>query len=285
MSDKNKPSYYAIIPADVRYSDIPPNAKLLYGEITALCDKTGYCWSTNKYFADLYKKSESTISVWISHLVNEGFIKSEIEDNFKRKIFLGGIRKTSEGVLEKSKGGIRKTGRGVLEKSKYSNTVSNTISNTIKRESARKKITTEDIEDFEQLENLEPLPAAEESSKKIAAKKVSFENQEDPNWMEVALAAIEYVTKDEKGKAQWKFMCKGNDVAPDDIMTTYFGKQADSPYILRNWKKEIPKMGNWIKNELKAIQKNGKQTGPKKHLVTPDQLDQIYRELLAEGYE
>lgn len=30
------PNYYAIIPAEVRYASIPGNAKLLYGEISAL---------------------------------------------------------------------------------------------------------------------------------------------------------------------------------------------------------------------------------------------------------
>ena len=43
--DDIRPGYYAIIPADVRYDDgIPPNAKLLYGEISALIGKDGFCF-------------------------------------------------------------------------------------------------------------------------------------------------------------------------------------------------------------------------------------------------
>lgn len=77
MSEKT--NYYAIIPAPVRYDkDLIPSAKLLYGEITALSTQEGYCWATNKHFADLYKTSEKTITRWVKSLEAKGYIKSEV---------------------------------------------------------------------------------------------------------------------------------------------------------------------------------------------------------------
>lgn len=79
MADVHK-SYYAIIPANIRYdSSITPNAKLLYGEITALCNEKGYCWANNEYFASLYEVSKVSISKWIRQLVEKGYIDSVLE--------------------------------------------------------------------------------------------------------------------------------------------------------------------------------------------------------------
>lgn len=72
-------SYYAIIPANVRYDDtLSANAKLLYGEITALTNEKGYCWAGNRYFADLYHVTTVTVSRWIKLLCDKGYLSTEI---------------------------------------------------------------------------------------------------------------------------------------------------------------------------------------------------------------
>jgi len=83
--------YYAVIPADVRYDkDLPANAKLLYGEITALCSDKGYCWATNTYFAELYGVSVVSISKWITALNTSGYISviDNKDDGNRRQILL-----------------------------------------------------------------------------------------------------------------------------------------------------------------------------------------------------
>ena len=103
---KDKPNYYAIIPADVRYSNLKPNAKLLYGEITALSGKLGYCYASNNYFADLYGVSKNTVSRWISDLNKLGFINIEVERNEKKQVIkrrIGIIQKDDSPIYKMSK--------------------------------------------------------------------------------------------------------------------------------------------------------------------------------------
>lgn len=89
-----KGSYYAVIPSSVRYDDkIIPNAKLLYGEITALCNEKGYCWATNEYFSNLYKVSKRTISSWIKSLCDAGYISCDFcFDKVDKKVKIRCIR-------------------------------------------------------------------------------------------------------------------------------------------------------------------------------------------------
>lgn len=69
------PSYYAVVPASVRYDKkLPPGAKLLYGEITCLCNDNGSALVTNKYFADVFDVKISTIKKWLKSLISKAYI-------------------------------------------------------------------------------------------------------------------------------------------------------------------------------------------------------------------
>lgn len=84
---EHQPSYYAVIPANVRYDKkLPAMAKLLYGEITCLTQKEGYCWASNSYFADLYGLSKDRISKLLNILKNEGYICIDVQRNDKNEV-------------------------------------------------------------------------------------------------------------------------------------------------------------------------------------------------------
>ena len=119
-------SYYAIIPANVRYdNDLTPNAKLLYGEITALCNEKGYCWASNNYFAELYKVSKKSISKWINQLIQKGYIKSQI-------MYKEGSKSIEERRLYISNPMEEKFHTPMEEKVKDNNTyINNTNNNTV----------------------------------------------------------------------------------------------------------------------------------------------------------
>jgi len=116
---KEKPNYYAIIPANVRYSSLKPNAKLLYGEITALSNKLGFCFASNTYFADLYGVSKNTISSWISDLKKAGFISVEL------------IKDSNKQITKRCIGITKKMDTPIHEKMEYNNTSINNTSNNI----------------------------------------------------------------------------------------------------------------------------------------------------------
>ena len=131
------PSYYAIIPAEVRYDKrLRANEKLMYGEITCLTQKEGYCYASNNYFASLYDVTPQAVSHWVSNLEKAGYIKLEYVYNGKeikeRRMRLvstkveEGINKTL-GVSTKVEEGINKTLIGYQQKFKENNTSINNI--------------------------------------------------------------------------------------------------------------------------------------------------------------
>lgn len=71
-----RPSYFAVIPASVRYDErLKPSEKILYAEITALINIKGYCYATNQYFSKLYGVHKNSISIWINNLIKCGYLK------------------------------------------------------------------------------------------------------------------------------------------------------------------------------------------------------------------
>lgn len=89
--EKTMPNYYSVLPANVRYCpNLSDFEKILYSEISALTNALGYCFASNNYFAELYKKDISTISRAIKKLEDNDFIKTEVkkEEGNKRYIYL-----------------------------------------------------------------------------------------------------------------------------------------------------------------------------------------------------
>ena len=129
MDKEEKPNYYSIIPSNVRYdTELKDKAKLLYGEITSLSDKHGYCYASNKYFARLYNVTPTTISLLLKNLIDKGYITSSIEYKPGSKEILHRYLKiVKEGYLKNLKGGIK-------ENLKENNTsINNTSMNTDER--------------------------------------------------------------------------------------------------------------------------------------------------------
>jgi hypothetical protein len=155
--EKERPSYWAVLPSDVRYDpELRPNAKLLYAEISALTNATGYCWATNEWFADLFHLSVGTVSRLVSQLESRGYIRTEMattEKGSERRIYagvfsvrvqrkpptedegsppatVGGVDKIVEGgIAENVKGGLAENVKGGLDENvKQNNTSMNNTS-------------------------------------------------------------------------------------------------------------------------------------------------------------
>jgi hypothetical protein len=115
-----KPNYYAVISAEVRYSDITPNAKLLYAEITAFCNMNGECFASNRYFANLYGKSKTTISNWIRELKTNNFI--EVSYTYKK-----GTKEIDKRYIKILNGGVKENNKGGIKENFKDNNTSNNI--------------------------------------------------------------------------------------------------------------------------------------------------------------
>ena len=153
---KDKPSFYAVIPATVRYDEsLSSSEKLFYAEVTAMSEKEGFCWASNSYFSELYGVSRNTITRWVTNLKNSGHVivnlQKEGKQIVKREIYP--IQKIDDTYPQKSKGGTNKNGDTPTHKNGDDNTTRvNTTSKNI--------IYSELIEDFSNIKKMdEPLTA------------------------------------------------------------------------------------------------------------------------------
>lgn len=87
---EEKGGLWAVIPAPVRRDKhLPPNAKLLYGDLSALTYETGYCYASNEYLSGLYGWTERTVQRLLSALEEREFIRVEQIPGKERRIFCG----------------------------------------------------------------------------------------------------------------------------------------------------------------------------------------------------
>lgn len=134
--DNTEPTYYAVIPANVRYDkNLKANEKLLYGEIACLSNSKGYCFSSNNYFAELYGVTPQAVSSWVSNLEKCGYVKCEYLHNGteikERRIRIAEPTyslKDEQGKSTKVEKGINKKLKGYQQKIKDNITSNNTTS-------------------------------------------------------------------------------------------------------------------------------------------------------------
>lgn len=81
-------SYYIVIPESVLTDNtLSFFARILYGEIAVLSQKTGECWANNTYFANKYSKSVRAVINALNELKTRAYIYAkyrEIGDDSRR---------------------------------------------------------------------------------------------------------------------------------------------------------------------------------------------------------
>lgn len=85
---EDRRSLYVVIPARA-WDDkkLRPNAKLLYGELSALACEEGYCWATNCYLAKRLNLASKTIEGLLKQLKDLEYISIDVErDNQTREV-------------------------------------------------------------------------------------------------------------------------------------------------------------------------------------------------------
>ncbi|EJH4294083.1 helix-turn-helix domain-containing protein [Staphylococcus pseudintermedius] len=186
-----QPNYYSIIPANVRYDkELKPMEIIMYGEITALANKYGYAYASNSYFADLYQVHKKTVSNWINHLKEKGYIQTVVTRNEDMSVKDRKIYITPPYEMKNGEGYPQKNGEGYPQKDSHpihEKTEENNTSINRDRDETSKlfQLISKEIE---MIQN--PLKAQE-----LEQAIESFES----NKMEIVQVAIDYCKQNNKG--------------------------------------------------------------------------------------
>ena len=149
MNENNKIGYYAIIPSTILFNEkIKSNEKLLYAVITVLSNKEGYCYASNGYLARLLNAQPHTISKWVSHLKELGFVCLDIIKNDKGEIIQRRIypNDTPYTINKTYPYAINRT-EGMSQKGQYNNIIDNNINNNNSINQSYKSINKIDVMD------------------------------------------------------------------------------------------------------------------------------------------
>ena len=133
--------YYAVIPATVLFNErLKPNEKLLYALITALSNKEGYCYASNKYLGEKLGVDPVTVSRWITDLRRNNYVFVDIMRNEKKEI----IKRKKNPNQQPNR---LKNQEGIDEKVKDNNIIDNNINtHTVSKEKFNENVFLYDYE-------------------------------------------------------------------------------------------------------------------------------------------
>lgn len=146
MSDeaKEKPNYYAILPAVVRYDErLSSTAKLLYAELTALANKEGYAWASNRYLAGLFGVGPRTITRILTRLAEVELITVEYTTSNRRKVFMVFMEDVAGGIDKNVYRGIDKNVQTLS--TKMSRGIDKNVHHNTKTKNIKKRIISQEL--------------------------------------------------------------------------------------------------------------------------------------------
>ncbi len=226
-----KPSFYAILPANVRYDkSLVPMARLLYAEITCMCSKEGYCWARNSYFASLYEVSEKTITTWIKSLENGGYIYITYEYKSSEK--------NKDGTVNKN--AVYKERKLYIDESIYNNHVNEIVTN---KNVTNKNVTNKNVRTIILQENNNNIKENNNIKSKILEKPKTYSKKQQQFISKLDNIILEYDFSEKEIEAIYRFF--------DDKLEK--GKYEATGYI-RGQFNQLAKLSE--KQSLESIEKS-----------------------------